>query len=213
MTAIRGYVAPTTEADALGAFARPVCVDGARCVSRAEFLRQFRPRRAARRQRARDQDLRSRSSLGLGCRNQQGQGAASFVFRLLHRGPAAAQRLASKGRGSSLSIRPGFESNGFWFRNHEGVLIEVKVGPKVSPDRKAESQWISVPAGVPGATTREKRRRCVRADFTRADFHARRIYRSPSMNGRLACACPTAPPISSRSCMASTAAIIISLRW
>jgi hypothetical protein len=28
---------------------------------------------------------------------------------------------------------PGFESNGFWFRNHEGVLIEVRVGPKVSP--------------------------------------------------------------------------------
>jgi catechol 2,3-dioxygenase-like lactoylglutathione lyase family enzyme len=51
---------------------------------------------------------------------------------------------------------PGFESNGFWFRNHEGVLIEVKVGPKVSPDKKAESQWISVPGGVAGASIREK---------------------------------------------------------
>ena len=29
---------------------------------------------------------------------------------------------------------PGFESNGFWFRNHEGVLMEIKVAPKVSPD-------------------------------------------------------------------------------
>src|SRR5262249_60047100 len=51
---------------------------------------------------------------------------------------------------------PGFERNGIWFRNHEGVLIEVKVGPKVSPDRKAESQWISAPAGVAGAGVREK---------------------------------------------------------
>jgi catechol-2,3-dioxygenase len=51
---------------------------------------------------------------------------------------------------------PGFESNGFWFRNHEGVLIEVKVGPKVSPDRKAESQWITVPAGVAAAGIRAK---------------------------------------------------------
>jgi catechol 2,3-dioxygenase len=49
---------------------------------------------------------------------------------------------------------PGFESNGFWFRNHEGVLIEVKVGPKVSPDRKSQSQWMSVPAGKPGAGVR-----------------------------------------------------------
>jgi catechol 2,3-dioxygenase-like lactoylglutathione lyase family enzyme len=51
---------------------------------------------------------------------------------------------------------PGFESNGFWFRNHEGILIEVKVAPKVSPDQKADSKWITVGPGQAGATVREK---------------------------------------------------------
>ncbi len=49
---------------------------------------------------------------------------------------------------------PGFESNGFWFHTPEGVLIEIKVAPKVSPDRKTESEWVTSPGGVPGATTR-----------------------------------------------------------
>ena len=51
---------------------------------------------------------------------------------------------------------PGFESNGIWFRNHEGVLMEIKVAPKVSPDHKADSQWVTVGPGVAAATTREK---------------------------------------------------------
>ena len=51
---------------------------------------------------------------------------------------------------------PGFESNGFWFRNHEGVLMEVKVAPKVSPDQKADSKWITVGPGQAAATTRVK---------------------------------------------------------
>src|SRR5579875_1102738 len=50
----------------------------------------------------------------------------------------------------------GFESNGFWFRNDEGVLMEVKVAPKVSPDHKSDSQWLTVGPGVAAATTREK---------------------------------------------------------
>ena len=51
---------------------------------------------------------------------------------------------------------PGFESNGFWFRNPEGVLMEIKVAPKVSPDHKADSQWPTVGPGVAAATTRDK---------------------------------------------------------
>ncbi|WP_137042914.1 VOC family protein [Pseudolabrys sp. FHR47] len=49
---------------------------------------------------------------------------------------------------------PGFESNGFWFRNHEGILMEVKVAPKVSPDQKAVSEWVTVGHGQAAATTR-----------------------------------------------------------
>jgi catechol 2,3-dioxygenase len=49
---------------------------------------------------------------------------------------------------------PGFESNGFWFRNPENILIEVKVAPKSSPDGKSSSQWTPSPAGVAGASIR-----------------------------------------------------------
>src|SRR4029079_3249757 len=49
---------------------------------------------------------------------------------------------------------PGFQSSGFCCGNHGGVLIAVSVGPKVSRDRKWESEWVSVPAGKPGAGVR-----------------------------------------------------------
>jgi catechol 2,3-dioxygenase-like lactoylglutathione lyase family enzyme len=49
---------------------------------------------------------------------------------------------------------PGFESNGFWFRNPENVLIEVKVAPKVSPAGKSDSTWTPAPAGKAGAAIR-----------------------------------------------------------
>src|SRR5262249_2580810 len=51
---------------------------------------------------------------------------------------------------------PGFESNGIWFRNHENLLIEIKVAPKVSPESKSQSEWISVGPGSAAATVREK---------------------------------------------------------
>jgi catechol 2,3-dioxygenase len=49
---------------------------------------------------------------------------------------------------------PGFESNGFWFRDPAGVLIEVKVAPKTSADRKMAGAWSSSPEGVAGAPLR-----------------------------------------------------------
>ncbi len=66
-------------------------------------------------------------------------------------------RLKKRIEGQGIKLvdpAPGFESNGFWFRNHEGILMEVKVAPKVSPDQKAVSEWHSVGPGQPGATTR-----------------------------------------------------------
>src|SRR5665213_4624951 len=68
-------------------------------------------------------------------------------------------RLKARIEGAGVKLvdpPPGFESNGFWFRNHEGVLMEIKVAPKVSPDHKADSQWPTVGPGVAAATTREK---------------------------------------------------------
>src|SRR5471032_1488284 len=68
-------------------------------------------------------------------------------------------RLKTRIEGAGVKLidqPPGFESNGFWFRNHEGVLIQVEVGPKVSPDRKSDSLWSPVAGGADGATIRAK---------------------------------------------------------
>ncbi len=97
----------------------------------------------------------------------------------------AALRLRVEASGVTLIDPPtGFESNGFWFRNPDGILIEVKVGPKVSPDRKIAGPWTSCPEGVAGAPLRGKAwvvrpRRlshvlCFTPDVDRAiDFHCR----------------------------------------
>ena len=48
----------------------------------------------------------------------------------------------------------GFASNGFWLRDPAGVLVEVKVAAKVSPDRKMSGVWSPSPEGVAGAPVR-----------------------------------------------------------
>ncbi|WP_428391536.1 VOC family protein [Lichenicoccus sp.] len=49
---------------------------------------------------------------------------------------------------------PGFDSNGLWFRDHDGMLIEIRVGPKTSPDRKVPMAVQSTPAGQRNAPYR-----------------------------------------------------------
>jgi catechol 2,3-dioxygenase len=49
----------------------------------------------------------------------------------------------------------GFESNGFWLRDPAGVLVEIKVAPKSSPDHKTCGNWSSSPEGVAGAPLRQ----------------------------------------------------------
>lgn len=46
-----------------------------------------------------------------------------------------------------LDPPPGIESNGLWFRDHEGSLLEIKVAPKSSPDEKSH---FGVRIGGPG---------------------------------------------------------------
>ena len=50
----------------------------------------------------------------------------------------------------------GRESNGFWFRDPFGTLIEVKVAEKSALDEKAPFTTHSVPAGVFGSTQRSQ---------------------------------------------------------
>ena len=59
--------------------------------------------------------------------------------------------------GISLMDAPaGFDSNGVWFHDHNGVLIEVKVSEKSSPNEKMPFEMPSCSGGVAGAPQRSK---------------------------------------------------------
>ena len=157
MTAIRGYVEPTTEADALGVHSLDQFVLAVPDASvAASFYGDFGLDVA-----------RHGNTLAIktfGHEHRWGSVVEGVKAKALHHlsfGCYADDLARLKTRIEAAGVKlidppPGFESNGFWFRNHEGVLIEVKVGPKVSPDHKSDSAWISAPAGAPGATVRAK---------------------------------------------------------
>ena len=57
-----------------------------------------------------------------------------------------------EGGGVKLLDPPyGFDSKGFWFRDPDGTLVEVKVAPKSSPNQKSSFDMTSVPGGERGA--------------------------------------------------------------
>src|SRR5690242_10704064 len=49
----------------------------------------------------------------------------------------------------------GFGSDGLWFRGHDGILIEIRIGPKMSP---REISRISPPSLLPGVANAPYRR-------------------------------------------------------
>ena len=176
MTAIRGYVAPTTETDALGVHSLDQFVLAVPDASVAQdFYGNF------------GLDVRRDGNVlaikTFGHEHRWGsvvEGAKTKALHHLSFGCYADDLPRLKARIEEQGVKlidppPGFESNGFWFRNHEGVLIEVKVGPKVSPDRKV------------GKPVDFRSRRCRRRQHPRksaagasapavacADLHARR---------------------------------------
>jgi catechol 2,3-dioxygenase-like lactoylglutathione lyase family enzyme len=48
----------------------------------------------------------------------------------------------------------GFESNGLWFRDYEGSLIEITIAPKSAPDEKSRVGDLTVAPGCQGAAFR-----------------------------------------------------------
>ena len=52
----------------------------------------------------------------------------------------------------------GFESNGLWFRDHDGVPVEIRVSEKSSPNAKSVFSAVSAPPGVAGAVKRSQAR-------------------------------------------------------
>lgn len=53
-----------------------------------------------------------------------------------------------------LDASRGFESNGLWFRDPFGALVEVRVGPKTSPDAKSREPVVVVGPAERGAPFR-----------------------------------------------------------
>lgn len=55
-----------------------------------------------------------------------------------------------------LDAPRGFASNGVWFHDHNGLLVEVKVAEKTAPDAKMPFVMSSCPPGVAGAPQRSR---------------------------------------------------------
>jgi len=50
----------------------------------------------------------------------------------------------------------GFDSNGLWFRDHEGTPVEIRVSEKSSPAEKSSFTAVSAPPGVYGTVARSR---------------------------------------------------------
>ena len=186
MTAIRGYVPPTSDRDAVGVHSLDQFVLAVPDLAPAE---------------------RFYASFGLDVK-EDGDRLKLHTFGHDHRwgsvvaGPRkrlhhlsfccyAKDMAALKARVEANGVQlvdapPGFESNGFWFHNPDGILIEVKVAAKSSPDAKHSGPWHSAPEGVASAPPRSRAwtvrpRRlshvlCFTPDIDRAiDFYSRNV--------------------------------------
>lgn len=156
MTANLGYVAPTTEADALGVHSLDQFVLAVPDVNAAqEFYGNFGL------DVGRDGNALTIKTFGHEHRWGSVIEGKSKALHHLSFGCYAEDLPRLKSRIEDAGVRlvdspPGFESNGFWFRNHENLLIQVKVAPKVSPDRKSESTWTPGQPGLASAAIRAK---------------------------------------------------------
>ena len=64
-----------------------------------------------------------------------------------------AERLQALGV-KRLDPPPGVETNGLWFHDHDGNLVEIKVAAKSSPNEKSEFSEVAAGPGVRGAPFR-----------------------------------------------------------
>ena len=55
-----------------------------------------------------------------------------------------------------MDAPPGFDSNGIWFRDHNDILVEVKVAEKTAPNDKSAFDMQSGPAGIAAAPQRSQ---------------------------------------------------------
>jgi catechol 2,3-dioxygenase-like lactoylglutathione lyase family enzyme len=154
MTAIRGYVPPTKDHDAVGVHSLDHFVLAVPDLKPAQnFYKSF------------GLDVHEDgNALGLNTFDHEhrwGLVIEGERKRLHHLSFAcygddlARLKARIEGNGIALLDPPaGIASNGLWFRDPAGVLIEVKVAPKSSPDRKVAGPWTAAPEGVAGAPYR-----------------------------------------------------------
>ena len=58
-----------------------------------------------------------------------------------------------------LDPPPGFDSNGLWLRDMDNMLVEIRVGPKTSPDEKVPMETPATSAGIRNAPYRRNAKR------------------------------------------------------
>jgi catechol 2,3-dioxygenase-like lactoylglutathione lyase family enzyme len=64
-------------------------------------------------------------------------------------------KATTEGQGIKLLDPPaGFDSNGIWLRDQDGMLVEIRVGVKTSPDEKDALEWIPTQPGIRNAPYR-----------------------------------------------------------
>jgi catechol 2,3-dioxygenase-like lactoylglutathione lyase family enzyme len=114
-----------------------------------------------------------------------------------------AQRLLALGI-KRLDPPRGVETNGLWFHDHDGNLIEIKVVAKSSPNEKSAAARARAPR-LSGAMSRASRLVASRM-FSCSRATSRR--RSSSIRVCWACGFPTVQAKASPFCTAYTAAII-----
>jgi catechol 2,3-dioxygenase-like lactoylglutathione lyase family enzyme len=156
MTAIRGYVPPTIDAAALGVHSLDQFVLAVPDLQPAQkFYASFgldvREKDGALLLHTFDHDHRWGSVVEGGRKRIHHLSFGCYAEDL----PRLKARVERNGI-ALLDPPAGFESNGFWLRNPDGILIEVKVAPKSSPDRKDAGPWQSSPEGVAGSPLRSK---------------------------------------------------------
>jgi len=71
--------------------------------------------------------------------------------------PRFSARLKERGV-ETLDPPPGFASNGIWFRDPDGTLVEICVTPKTTPDHKVSPSWPQPASNMARAPTRQQTR-------------------------------------------------------
>ena len=91
---------------------------------------------------------------GLIAEGEREKPAVYFLWRVRGRFCRFRQRLEQHGV-RLFDPPPGIETDGVWFRDPDGILIEIRVCEKSSPNQKLVFQYALVPAGQRGAHGRE----------------------------------------------------------